>query len=227
MCEVCQIFYGDLQYNFYMRDFLRDLATLRKSIHHFSRCVASRQSLKGRLITLTILIIMEVASPLTFTPGQAGTKRAFPCSPGLVESTNVASVGMDITEDSYAQQSFKRRRFNDHADTTQQTTPHAANPFAMVASNAPSFANGAFFSSSWADPVVCDILLMSLGRAPANQIVSFSIFISGDRAFCRSRVASEEEASGFEPRSLLRDACIGYDMLQRSFVFTTRRVNVN
>lgn len=78
---------------------------------------------------------MEVASPLTFT--QAGTKRAFPCSPGLVENTT-AAVGMEISED-FAQQPFKRRRFHEHADTTQQSTPLSANPFAS------SFSNGAFF----------------------------------------------------------------------------------
>jgi len=97
---------------------------------------------------------MEVASPLTFTPGQAGAKRAFPCSPGLVQGTT-AAVGMEISDD-YAQQSFKRRRFNDQADSTQQTTPHAANPFAMMGSHAKSpstFSNGAFScrqkSTSW------------------------------------------------------------------------------
>ena len=103
---------------------------------------------------------MEVASPLPFTPGQAGTKRSFPCSPGLVENTT-AAVGMDIGDD-YAHQSFKRRRFNDHADTTLQTTPHAANPFATMATKSPSsFFNGAFLTAwSW-DRCAKTFLLMS------------------------------------------------------------------
>lgn len=93
-------------------------------------------------------VIMEVASPLTFTPGQAGTKRAFPCSAGLVEDTT-AAVGMEIGDD-YAHQSFKRRRFNDHSDAALQSTPHAANPFATMATKSPlSFSNGAFLPTSW------------------------------------------------------------------------------
>lgn len=103
---------------------------------------------------------MEVASPLQFTPSQAGTKRAFPCSPGLVESTT-AAVGMELTED-YAQQSFKRRRFNDHADSSLETTPHAVNPFATMATTMSSaLSNGAFSivdQRHGRDPVKCDIL---------------------------------------------------------------------
>jgi hypothetical protein len=79
---------------------------------------------------------MEVASPLPFTPGQAGTKRAFSCSPGLVDSSAPA-VGME-TSDDYGQQSFKRRRFNDQADVMQQ---HSFNPFAAVKSPS-SLSNG-------------------------------------------------------------------------------------
>lgn len=104
-----------------------------------SSCFDVQLIVKARdlFILYTLLLNMEVASPLTFTPGQAGTKRAFPCSPGL-DST--APIGMEISED-YGQQSFKRRRFNENSDPTQQNTSHAANPFAMHAKSPP---NGAF-----------------------------------------------------------------------------------
>lgn len=68
---------------------------------------------------------MEVASPLTFTPSQAGTKRGFRFSPSLVDGSAPA-VGMDLSDD-YAQQSCKRRRFHEPSDTVQH---HTFNPFA-------------------------------------------------------------------------------------------------
>eukprot|EP00980_Cylindrotheca_fusiformis_P004702 scaffold993_cov110-Cylindrotheca_fusiformis.AAC.12 len=53
---------------------------------------------------------MEVASPLTFDHGVAGSKRQFPCSP--FDKTNRSPfAGMDSTDEFVQQRCFKRRRF--------------------------------------------------------------------------------------------------------------------
>lgn len=54
---------------------------------------------------------MEVASPLSFVPGSAGTKRQFPsCSPTFPDARNPFDSS---TQDEFLQpRSFKRRRFN-------------------------------------------------------------------------------------------------------------------
>ncbi len=136
---------------------------------------------------------MEVASPLTFTPGQAGTKRAFQCSPGLVDST--PPIGMEISED-YGQQSFKRRRFNENSDPAHQNTPHHANPFAMHAKSPP---NGAFFrhrgkqisrcKSSLADVIMT---LFSQSNRCILSLNKWKLSFS-----CRIRVAWKSKASDF------------------------------
>ena len=54
---------------------------------------------------------MEVASPLSFVPNNAGTKRHLPCSPGFVDSPR-SHFAMDQSDDFVQHRSFKRRRFN-------------------------------------------------------------------------------------------------------------------
>ncbi len=69
---------------------------------------------------------MEVASPLTFSHVQAGTKRRFACSPILD-----AAMGVESNTDDYAMDDCshyghkKRRRFgsSDGFETNQPTTP--------------------------------------------------------------------------------------------------------
>mmetsp|Transcript_4510 Transcript_4510/g.6618 ORF Transcript_4510/g.6618 Transcript_4510/m.6618 type:complete len:223 (-) Transcript_4510:131-799(-) len=76
---------------------------------------------------------MEVASPLTFTHVQAGSKRRFACSPILD-----TAVGVESNTDDYAMDDCnhyghkKRRRFgpSDGFETNQSTTPSTINTFA-------------------------------------------------------------------------------------------------
>jgi hypothetical protein len=55
---------------------------------------------------------MEVASPLSFAPNGAGTKRGHAYSPQMLNTPNRGSLSeMDVADDSM-QHSTKRRRFN-------------------------------------------------------------------------------------------------------------------
>mmetsp|Transcript_10696 Transcript_10696/g.24809 ORF Transcript_10696/g.24809 Transcript_10696/m.24809 type:complete len:105 (+) Transcript_10696:72-386(+) len=63
---------------------------------------------------------MEVASPLPFTPGQAGSKRPFACSPPLIEAAGHPS-NMDLSDDVVMQPNLKRRRFNQNDSAESQS----------------------------------------------------------------------------------------------------------
>lgn len=71
---------------------------------------------------------MEVASPISFTPVQAGTKRPYVCSP-LMEASGPVS-NMDVSEDSMLQPNLKRRRFAAN-DSTQHSTSAASMIFGV------------------------------------------------------------------------------------------------
>lgn len=85
----------------------------------FSRSFVSLRYHRSRKVPLlllpqddnTVILTMEVASPLSFGPNNAGTKRHLPCSPGFVDA-NRPHFAMDSSDEFVQHRSFKRRRFN-------------------------------------------------------------------------------------------------------------------
>jgi hypothetical protein len=79
---------------------------------------------------------MEVAPPLSFSHTKAGPKRSLACSPGLMETTNLALFSDSSNDhDQYSQRFFKRRRFNSDEKIESLSEKFAlTSPFATVAS---------------------------------------------------------------------------------------------
>jgi hypothetical protein len=83
---------------------------------------------------------MEVASPLSFTPGQAGNKRSFACSPPLMDGVSSMEI-TSMEENNYLQQPFKRRRFhvsNEIAESSQQHSFNHSPAFSTIGSQSRS-----------------------------------------------------------------------------------------
>jgi hypothetical protein len=129
------------------QDTIQDLLTLEHSrtIHFLACYIFGDQHptyLCQKLFRETILLNMEVASPLTFSHVKAGAKRRFACSP--LDSPNV--VGIESHTDDYAMDdcatfghSFKKRR----CDNVEMTYA-PQQPFGSLYSFSPSSTPGKF-----------------------------------------------------------------------------------
>jgi hypothetical protein len=106
----------------------------------------------------SIIITMEVASPLPFGHSAAGNKRQFPGSPGLVDSTNRSPFTMhNMESDEYVNpRLFKRRRFT--ADDTM-TDSDSATVQASFPSSAVQQKNSFFGASSGESIVIVPLFL--------------------------------------------------------------------
>ena len=99
---------------------------------------------------------MEVASPLPFSHASAGSKRQFPGSPGLVDSTNrnpfshpnhnESNSMMESSSEEYVHARMKRRRFEDSMDDSNNNISLDSHNFASFPPTKNYF-NGTFRSS--------------------------------------------------------------------------------